>query len=110
MRTGFRLVGSNVSAPNGSAADGTVATGGGGNDIAILGNEFANCGNEKSISLYHVVYISADRTDSGARLPTVTNREIGWNYFHDNLANRAINIYSQGTRSSQTPWSPFVAA
>src|SRR6185437_6816877 len=50
-----------------------------------LGNEFANCGNDKSISLYHVVYISADRTDSGARLPAVTNREIGWNYFHDNL-------------------------
>ncbi len=100
MRTGFRLVGSNVSAPNGSTADGTVATGGGGSDIAILGNEFANCGNEKSISLYHVVYVSADRTDSGARLPAVTNREIGWNYFHDNLANRAINIYSQGTRSS----------
>ena len=100
MRTGFRLVGSNVSAPNASAADGTVATGGGGSDIAILGNEFAHCGNDKSISLYHVVYISADRTDSGARLPAVTNREIGWNYFHDNLANRAINIYSQGTRSS----------
>lgn len=100
LRTGFRLVGSNVSAPNGSAADGTVATGGGGSDIAILGNEFTNCGNEKSISLYHVVYVSADRTDSGPRLAAVTNREIAWNYFHDNLANRAINIYSQGTRSS----------
>ena len=100
MRTGFRLVGSNISAPNGSAADGTVATGGVGSDIAILGNEFANCGNEKSMSLYHVVYISADRIDSGPRLPAVKSREIGWNYFHDNLANRAINIYSQGTRSS----------
>lgn len=100
MRTGFRLAGSNISAPRASAADGTVATGGGGSHIAILGNEFTNCGDAKSISLYHVVYISAERTDSGARLPSVTSREVAWNYFHDNLANRAINIYSQGARSS----------
>lgn len=100
LRTGFRLVGSNISAPHGSTADGTVATGGGGSNIAILGNEFANCGDVHSISLYHVVYISAERADSGPRLPSVTRREVAWNYFHDNLANRAINIYSQGNASS----------
>jgi hypothetical protein len=46
------------------------------------------------------VYISAERADTGPRIASVTNREIGWNYFHDNLANRAINIYSQGTHSA----------
>ncbi len=100
LRTGFRLIGSHISAPRGSAPDGAVATGSGGSDIAILGNELTNCGDVDSISLYHVVYISAQRSDTAPRLPPVRHREIGWNYFHDNLANRAINVYSQGTHSS----------
>jgi hypothetical protein len=100
LRTGFRLVANKVSAPHGSAADGTVASGSGGNDIAVLGNELTNCGDANSISLYHVLYISAERSDTPPRLPMVTGRDIGWNYFHDNLANRAINIYSQGQFSS----------
>jgi hypothetical protein len=98
LKTGFRAVGNRVSAPRGDGATGTV--GAHGSDIYILGNEFTDCGYYSSSYLYHVMYISGHRSESGPRLPTESNREVAWNYIHDNLANRAINIYSEGRSSA----------
>jgi hypothetical protein len=98
LRTGFRFVGNLVSAPRGDGATGTI--GAHGSNIAILGNEITNCGSLASSYLYHTIYVSGFRRESGARLPAESNREIAWNYIHDNQANRAINIYSEGTSSA----------
>ncbi len=95
LSSNSRLVGSKIQAPLGDGATGTA-----GNNpfadtqhIAVLGNEFTNCGNAAAPDgLYHVLYVSGVRFGSAPYLET--DREIGWNYFHDNAGIRAINIYN----------------
>jgi hypothetical protein len=91
--TGYRVVGNFVTAPKGSDATGAIE--GSGNDMLVLGNEITKVGKPGCSKLYHPVYISSARTNKGPRRPAEANREIAWNYFHDNDANRAINIYSE---------------
>jgi hypothetical protein len=91
---GFRVVGNYVTAPNGDGMDGAIG-GVNGNDIYILGNELENIGSANCSKLYHAIYISGVRQDSPPRAPTESNREVAWNYLHDNQSNRAINIYSE---------------
>ena len=91
---GFRVIGNYVTAPNGNGMDGALG-GVNGSDIYILGNELENIGSADCSKLYHAIYISGIRQDTPPRAPTESNREVAWNYIHDNLANRAINIYSE---------------
>ncbi len=97
-QTGFRVVGNYVTAPNGNGVDGAI--GGIGDDVYILGNELENVGDENCSKLYHAIYISGVRQDTGPRPPTESNREVAWNHIHDNLSNRAINIYSEQAYSA----------
>ncbi|MEM9864171.1 MAG: choice-of-anchor Q domain-containing protein [Myxococcota bacterium] len=90
---GFRIVGNVVSAPRGDGQSGCIHVEG--NDLAILGNEVFNVGAESCSKLYHALYISGVRRNSGPRAPTERNRHVAWNYFHDNRSNRAINVYSE---------------
>ncbi len=91
---GFRVVGNYVTAPNGNGMDGALG-GVNGNDIFILGNELENIGSANCSKLYHSIYITGARQDNPPRAPTESNREVAWNYVHDNLSNRSINIYSE---------------
>jgi len=91
---GFRVVGNYVTAPNGDGLDGAIG-GVNGDDIYILGNELEHIGSASCSKLYHAIYISGVRQDAAPRAPTESNREVAWNYLHDNLSNRAINIYSE---------------
>jgi len=91
---GFRVIGNYVTAPNGDGMDGAIG-GRNGNDIYILGNELENIGSANCSKLYHAIYISGIRQDTAPRAPTESNREVAWNYLHDNQSNRAINIYSE---------------
>jgi hypothetical protein len=93
LGTGYRVVGNYVTAPTGSAPEGAIE--GSGNDFVVLGNELTQVGKPGCNKLYHPIYISSARTNSGPRQPTESNREIAWNYLHDNNAPRAINIYSE---------------
>src|SRR5206468_8531410 len=62
-------------------------------NIAILGNEFTNCGDPNNLdSLYHVIYLGGMR--GGAAPFLETDREIGWTYLPETAATRAINICS----------------
>jgi hypothetical protein len=90
---GFRVIGNYVTAPNGDGMDGAIG-GVNGNDIYILGNELENIGSPNCSKLYHAIYITGVRQDTPPRASTESNREVAWNYIHDNLSNRAINIYS----------------
>ncbi|MGA2034497.1 MAG: hypothetical protein ABSG68_19800 [Thermoguttaceae bacterium] len=91
--SGYRVVGNQVSAPRGSAAEGAIE--GSGNGLFVLGNEISQVGRSGCSKLYHPIYISSARTSSGPRQPLESNREIAWNYIHDNNAPRGINIYSE---------------
>ncbi len=93
MGSGYRVVGNRVSAPAGSAPEGAIE--GSGNDLFVLGNEISQVGRLSCSKLYHPIYISSVRTSSGPRQPLESNREIAWNYLHDNNAPRGINIYSE---------------
>ncbi len=93
-QAGFRVVGNYVTAPNGDGLDGAIG-GRNGDDIYILGNELENVGSANCSKLYHAIYISGVRQDAAPRAPTESNREVAWNYLHDNQSNRAINIYSE---------------
>ena len=90
---GFRFVGNKVTAPNGDGPTGAV--GGQGNNLYLLGNELTQIGNTNTSKLYHPVYFQSAEACSGPRLPTEKNREIGWNYMHDNLAFDGINLYRE---------------
>ena len=98
LNTGFRVVGNWITAPTGSSPSGAIE--GGGNDLFVLGNEVTRVGKPGASKLYHPIYISSDRAGSGPRKPAESNREIAWNYLHDNTANRAINIYSEGASTA----------
>jgi hypothetical protein len=93
VSTGSRLVGNHITAPTASAPEGTVEADG--DNVFILGNEITKAGKLGCSKLYHPLYVSSPRTGTGARYPTESNREIAYNYFHDNNAVRAINIYSE---------------
>ncbi len=93
LGSGYRVVGNHVSAPQGSAPEGAIE--GSGNDLFVLGNEVSRVGRPGCSKLYHPIYISSARTSSGPRRPLESNREIAWNYLHDNNAPRGINIYSE---------------
>jgi hypothetical protein len=95
MYSNDRLVGCTIQTPVGASPAGAV--GGAGNNLAVLGNEFTNCGTPDPLvfdNLYHVLYIGGFRGIAPANAFLETEREIAWNYFHDNFAARAINIYN----------------
>jgi hypothetical protein len=92
MHTGHRMAGCLIHNVPGNTDSGTVHVDG--NDVYVLGNEFSNNGDTVTpSSLYHMLYVSGKRDVT----PQVdeTNRVVSWNYFHDNAATRAINIYSE---------------
>lgn len=93
VSTGSRLAGNYIIAPTASAPEGTVEADG--DNVSILGNEITRAGKLGCSKLYHPLYVSSPRTGTGSRYPTQHDREIAYNYFHDNNAIRAINIYSE---------------
>jgi hypothetical protein len=96
--SGSRLVGNFVTAPNGDGLDGAVGVWG--SDAAVLGNELTAVGGAQSGKLYHALYLNGTRGDTPPRPPAESNREVGWNYFHDNRCNRAIDAYSEQPQSA----------
>jgi uncharacterized protein (TIGR03437 family) len=104
---GFRLVGTYLSNPQtgDGCQSGSVTCGGlgsCGSDIYLLGNElaFAQTANRETGSKQcHGFYISGNRVDDGVE----TNREIAWNYLHDNDNNRGINIYNESYDGAGRP-------
>lgn len=91
-RTGTRTVGCKISAPRGNTPTGAGLSIG--SHIHFLGNEWTNCGLPSGGShLYHVLYSSSRRGRRDA--PDEVDREIAFNYFHDNGATRAINVYTE---------------
>lgn len=93
LGSGYRVVGNYVTAPTASAAEGAIE--GSGSDLFVLGNELTQVGRPGCSKLYHPIYISSARASSGPRRPPEANRELAWNYLHDNNAIRGINIYSE---------------
>jgi uncharacterized protein (TIGR03437 family) len=93
MYHNFRVVGNKITAPNGSEPTGAIA--GQGNQLYVLGNELTNIGYAGTSKLYHPIYIQSAESCSGPRLPTETDREIAWNYLHDNYSYDGINIYRE---------------
>jgi len=92
-QSGSRVIGNYVTAPQGDGMDGAIDVVG--NNVHILGNELENVGSPNCSKLYHAIYVKGVRQDSPPRAPTESNREVAWNYVHDGLSNRAINIYSE---------------
>ena len=94
VKEGGRLVGNYQTAPNGCGDWGANSSRG--NDLYWLGNEWTNVGLGPTCnqdSLYHVLYISGIRSVAKANIEQ--NRVIEWNYFHDNKANTAIQIFTE---------------
>lgn len=89
----FRVIGNRITAPRGDGPTGAVA--GQGNNLYLLGNELTNIGFPATSKLYHPIYIQSAEACSGPRLPLERNREIAWNYLHDNLAYDGINVYRE---------------
>ena len=98
MGSGYRVVGNFVTAPTGSAPEGAIE--GSGDDLVLMGNEVTKVGRPGCSKLYHPIYISSARTSTGPRRPQESNREIAWNYIHDNNAIRGVNIYSEQTSTA----------
>jgi hypothetical protein len=95
---GSRAVGNELTAPQGNGQQGCIYSDG--SHVAVLGNELHDVGAPDCSKLYHTVYLTGPRTDDPPRLPTVVDREVAWNWFHDNDANRAINAYSEQAYSA----------
>ncbi len=93
MFNDFRVVGNKITAPKGDGPTGAVA--GLGNQLYLLGNELTNIGYKGTSKLYHPIYFQSAEACQGQRLPTERDREIAWNYLHDNLAFDGINIYRE---------------
>ncbi len=98
MDNGFRIIGNKVSAPLGNQPTGAIAAHG--NDLYCLGNEITQVGYSGTSKLYHPIYFQSTESSTAPRLPTETNREIAWNYLHDNFAYDGINIYRENTYSA----------
>jgi len=92
-RTGYRVIGNFMTAPQGDGMDGVINVEG--TDVFVLGNELKNIGKASSSKLYHGIYGKGLRKDNPPRAPTESNREIAWNYIHDCKCNRGINVYSE---------------
>lgn len=92
-QTGFRIINNYITAPQGDGMDGAIDVAG--NAVRVFGNELAHVGQAGCSKLYHAIYVKGVRLDEAPRAPTESDREIGWNYIHDNLSNRAINIYNE---------------
>ena len=80
--TGFRLIGNHVSTPQGNGQTGAIGGIDSGN-LYVLGNELTNCGYAGTSKLYHPMYIQSPESSTAPRLPNSDNREIAWNYLHD---------------------------
>jgi hypothetical protein len=93
VNTGTRVIGNYITAPQGDGMDGAIDIFG--SDVYILGNELTEVGAADCSKLYHTIYAKGVRQDDPPRAPTESNREIAWNYLHDNMADRGINIYSE---------------
>ena len=96
--SGWRLVGCRITTPQADSMSGAVSVIG--NHVVVFGNEFTQCGKPFCNKMTHPLYMSGKRQDTGARAPTESDREAAWNYFHDNNANRAINVYSEQATSA----------
>lgn len=96
--TGFRVVGNYITAPYGDGLDGAIN--GSGDHVRVLGNELDRAGATTCTKFYHAIYFTGYRTDDPPRAPMESDREIAWNYVHDCLTNRAINIYSEQANSA----------
>jgi hypothetical protein len=98
--TGFRVVGNRFTAPNvNGPLEGTLYAIG--SDVYLLGNELYNDGTSQTLDkTHHIIYVTGVRQDDPPRAPTERNREIAWNYVHDNGTNRAIDIYSEQATSA----------
>jgi hypothetical protein len=96
---GFRIIGNHLTAPHGDGQSGGLA-GGDSTNLYVLGNELTHIGYAGTSKLYHPMYIQSLEADSGPRLPEEPNREIGWNYLHDNYAYDGINVYREGVSSA----------
>src|SRR6185436_14410189 len=90
---GFRIVANRITAPEGDGASGCVEMIG--SELRVYGNEFYDIGRPDGSKLYHALYVTGVRRMDGPRAPTESDRDVGWNYFHDNHNDRAINIYSE---------------
>lgn len=98
MRSGWRVAGNYITAPNGDGVTGVINVSG--SNVAVLGNELTDCGDPSSMKYYHAIYVQGTRASSGPHLPTESNRDVGWNYLHDNRTNRGINLYSEEASSA----------
>ncbi|MCC6810896.1 MAG: right-handed parallel beta-helix repeat-containing protein [Deltaproteobacteria bacterium] len=98
-QTGWRVVGNRFTAPQAHGGMSGVVEGIG-DHLRIYGNELYALGRADVPKLYHALYITGVRRSGGSRAATETDRDIGWNYFHDNNTNRAINIYSEESASA----------
>jgi len=93
IRENAALVGNRFQCPNGVGSLGCVGIYG--SNIKMLGNEVTNTGTANRAAwddLYHVVYVYGRRSQPRPFLES--GRELGWNYLHDNRANRGFNIYN----------------
>jgi Secretion system C-terminal sorting domain len=93
MYHNFRVVGNKITAPNGDQPTGAISALG--NQLYILGNELTNIGFAGTSKLYHPIYVQSAELCSGPRAPTETDREIAWNYLHDNFSYDGINIFRE---------------
>lgn len=97
--TGFRIIGNHISAPRGDDQTGAIG-GDDSSDLFVLGNEVTNTGYAGTSKLYHPVYIQSRESSQPPRLPVSNNREIAWNYLHDNQSFDGINFYREGQYSA----------
>jgi len=98
--TGFRVVGNRFTAPKANAGlEGCLYAIG--SDVYLMGNELHNVGSFTSDDkMPHVLYVTGARRDDPPRTATEQNREIAWNYLHDNGINRGVQIYSEQANSA----------
>jgi hypothetical protein len=68
--------------------------------VAVLGNEMTNAGYAGTSKLYHPMYLQSGESGTPPRLPDEVNKEVGWNYLHDNYAYDGINFYRENTYSA----------
>src|SRR5215813_2454400 len=98
-----RFIGNKVQAPNGQHSTGAV-TSDGFQDVAnrtVQGNEITNVGINNPATwdiLYHTIYFGG--TDSDTGIFVNTGLEISYNYLHDNLGFRGINLFAGTTASN----------
>jgi hypothetical protein len=81
--TNWRVVGNDMSCPNGNGASGCFETSRA-TDVRFLGNNVHHAGTEKASALYHGVYFSTDST----------NLDIGWNTIAYIRGCRGLQIHS----------------